>query len=83
MFFRPGEINGYRADRPCYVAISKNKEKGLLSVYEPSWQDCRLRLKFPFNIAKDSLPENVQLRDGELLIEAKKGQPIELGLSMD
>ena len=80
VFFRTGEINGYRADRACYIAISRDKEEVHLSVYEPSWQDCMLRIELPFPAAADDLPENVQLKARELLIAVESGQPIEFDL---
>jgi len=80
VFFRAGEINGYRADRACYIAISRDKDEIHLSVYEPSWQDCTLRIELPFPAAADDLPENVQFKARELLIAVESGQPIEFDL---
>ena len=81
VFFRPGGIDGYSADRTCYLAVSRDRDGVHLSVYEPSWHDCTLKIELPFPIAADDLPESVQLKDGELLIAVKSGQPLEFDIS--
>jgi hypothetical protein len=83
VFFRHGEIGGYRADRACYLAISGDKFNVHLAIYEPSWQDCMLRIELPFSVAADNLPENVQLSNEELLIAVKRGKLLELDISVE
>jgi hypothetical protein len=83
VFFRSGEIGGYRADRSCYLAVSSNESRIHLSAYEPSWQNCMLKIELPFPVAANNLPESVQLKDRELLIAVKSGHPIEFDLGME
>ena len=76
-FFKPGTLDGYTADRPCFLAIRQEHDATRLSVYEPSWQDCDLKLRLSASVPTGPLPDGVRVQNGELIIETRKGQPIE------
>ncbi|MBT4501741.1 MAG: hypothetical protein HOC74_28685 [Gemmatimonadetes bacterium] len=79
--FRPGEIEGYTANRACFLALAAEEEILRCAAYEPSWQETELSVDLPFPAEARDLPENVQIRDRRLLIAARPGAPVECALS--
>ena len=74
-FFRSGALNGYQVDRPCFLMLRKTERSLRLAVYEPSWQDCALEIRFPHPIAAERLPQNMRVSGKDLIIDIKSGQP--------
>jgi len=74
-FFRPGALNGYQVDRPCFLVLRKAERSLRLTVYEPSWQECTLRIGLPHKVAAEQLPQNMRASGRDLIIDIKPGRP--------
>ena len=70
-FFEAGEIEGWTADRPCFVAVRKDGKTAHLAAYEPSFTDCRLTLQAPFQWEGAPLAGVVRPDGHTLVIECR------------
>jgi hypothetical protein len=80
-FFRPGNLEGYTANRACFLILTEEQGNLHCAAYEPSWQETELAVELPFQTRGLDLPSNVQIQDQRLLIAAQPGTPIECALS--
>jgi hypothetical protein len=80
VFFQPGEICGYRADRPCFLALRDEPGGIRLAVYEPSWTPAALALQLPFAVVGVSLPEGCMADARGLRLKLQPGTPVEISL---
>ena len=75
VFFRPGETEGFRTDRPCLLAIRREETGRRLALFDPSWEKTSLRLGLPKSVADGLAGPGVQTAGDAVLIEMEPGAP--------
>jgi len=76
VFFRPGSLQHFSADRPCFLAWREAEPHVRWSVYEPSWTDCGLNITLPFPVEAASFPASCRVADQTLSLDAAAGVPV-------
>jgi len=71
-FFKPGPLDGYTADRPCFLAAHQAGDNLRLAVYGPSFKDVPVNLELPRPATAHALPRHCELNGATLTVHAPR-----------
>ncbi|MHC4671581.1 MAG: polysaccharide lyase family 8 super-sandwich domain-containing protein [Planctomycetota bacterium] len=81
-FYRHGRLAGFSADGPCFLAARHKLERLRLSLYEPSWTDCKLGLSLYGTEVVGTVPKGCQLDGRKISVPMTAGVPRAFNLAV-
>ncbi|HIJ65285.1 MAG TPA: hypothetical protein HPP77_04970 [Candidatus Hydrogenedentes bacterium] len=78
-FFEPGTLDGYAADRPCFITADMKDDEVRLAYREPAHEPATLTLGLPFRAAAQvKLPESCRIEGNTLTVQTEPAWPVTL-----